>query len=116
MISTIRSLWRQSPKLLLSFVVALCLTLFFLGNIVWQAVYWANHRDLAVQPWMTVGYIGKSWDLDPPEIDKRAGLPLPDGEPKTLLDIAAERGVPVSDLVALVEETIAQMRAEEDQQ
>ena len=38
----------------------------------------STRRDEAeIAPWMTVGYIGRSWGLDPVEIDTRAGLPLP---------------------------------------
>lgn len=108
-----RSLWKDHPRLVLAFSVALALTLFFIGNIVVQAVYWANHRDEVVQPWMTVGYVGKSWGLMPHRIDEVAGLPQPKDRPMTLIEIATQRGVPVSEVIAQVEAAIAQLQAEE---
>lgn len=109
-----RRLWRSHPRLVLAFVLALSLSLFFAGRLVWSVAYWANHRQEAVQAWMTVGYVGRSWQLDPREIDARAGLPLPEGKPLTLQEIADARGVPVAEIIAQVERTIAEMRAEED--
>lgn len=103
---------RSHPRLMIAFALAVLFSLFFAGRLVFHAVYWANHRQEAVEPWMTVGYIGRSWDLDPREIDTRAGLPLPQGRPLTLEEIARERGVPVEEIVALVEATVAAMRAE----
>lgn len=112
----IRTLWRSSPKLLMAFVAALSLTLYFIGSITWQAVYWANHRNMAVQPWMTVGYVANSWGLNGRDIDLTAGLPLPDGHPLTLIEIAVQRGVPVADVVAAVEAAIVTLQAKEPKQ
>lgn len=107
-----RRLWQTHPRVLAGFVLASALALFFAGRILWGLVYWADHRNEAVQPWMTVGYVGRSWGLDPREIDRAAGLPLPEGHPLTLEEIARRRGVPVGDIIALVEATVAAMRAE----
>lgn len=98
---------------MLGFLLALAVTLFFLGRIVVSAIYWSAHAEEPIRPWMTVGYIGHSWDLPAREIDERAGLPLPvEGRPFTLQEIAADRGVPVEEIIALVEATVAEMRAE----
>lgn len=107
-----RRLWKSHPRLLAGFVLAAALALFFTGRILFGLFYWAEHRDEAVQPWMTVGYVGRSWGLDPREIDARAGLPLPEGHPLTLEEIARDRGVPVAEILALVEATVAAMEAE----
>jgi hypothetical protein len=109
-----KTLWKTHPHLLISFLLVAALALFFAGRILWGVVYWAEHRNEDVQPWMTVGYVGRSWDIDPREIDLRAGLPLPEGHPLTLQEIASQRGVPVAEIVALVEATIAEMQAERD--
>jgi hypothetical protein len=102
---------RRHPKLFAAFVLALVLALFFAGRIVVRAVYWSQHREEAVAPWMTVGYVGRSWRLDPRAIDAEAGLPLPEGRPLTLEQIAASRGVPVAQVIAEVEAAIATLRA-----
>ena len=107
---TVKRLWANHPRLLLAFVLASTLALFFAGRLIVSAVYWSNHRLEVVQPWMTVGYVGRSWRLDPREIDAVAGLPAPDGHPQTLEDIARQRGVPVADVVAQVEAAVAALR------
>lgn len=110
-------LWRQRPILVSGFVLACALTLFFLGRFTVQAIYWSNpdHHNQSVQGWMTVGYVGKSWDLDPREIDALAGLPLPEqkGRPQPLAEIAEDRGVPVQQVIADVEKAIATLRAQQ---
>ncbi len=107
-----KSLWKSHPRLLAGFALAAALALFFGGRILFGVIYWADHQDEAVQPWMTVGYVGRSWGLDPREIDARAGLPFPEGNPLTLDEIARQRGVPVAEIVDLVKATVAAMEAE----
>lgn len=106
------SLWRKRPILTSAFLLACAVTLFFAGRIVVQAVYWQTHQDVAVEPWMTVGYVARSWDLDPRTLDRLAGLPLPQvkGRPQPLSEIAKDRGVPVETIIAEVEAAIATLR------
>lgn len=110
-------LWRQRPLLVSAFVLTTALTLFFGIRFIAQAVYWANpaHHQQAIEPWMTAGYIGKSWDLDPRALDAQAGLPLPQekGRPQPLSEIAQDRGIPVADLIAQVEKAVQELKAKE---
>lgn len=109
------TLWRQRPVLVSAFVLATALTLFFGGRLVVQAVYWSNpaHQNQQVQGWMTVGYIARSWQLKGPQLDAEAGLPTPraKGHPQPLSEIAKDRGVPVSQVIAEVEAAIARLKA-----
>ncbi|MFO1202688.1 MAG: hypothetical protein U1E58_08635 [Tabrizicola sp.] len=107
------TLWRARPLLTSAFLLACALTLFFAVRFVGHTVYWANHQDEAVRPWMTVGYVAQSWGLDGREIDAAAGLPMPEvkGHPQTLAEIAADRGVPVADVIAEVEAAVAKLKA-----
>jgi hypothetical protein len=107
------TLWRARPVLTTAFLLACAMTLFFAGRSVVQTIYWANHRDEAVRPWMTVGYVARSWGLDGREIDALAGLPLPEvkGHPQTLAEIAADRAVPVAEVIAEVEAAVAKLEA-----
>jgi hypothetical protein len=102
-------LWRTRPVLTSAFVLACVLTLFFALRVVYGAVYWANHKNVDVRGWMTVGYIAKSWDLKGPDLDALARLPTPKvkGHPQPLAEIAKDRGVPVADVIAEVEAAIA---------
>jgi hypothetical protein len=64
---------------------------------------------------MTVGYVGRSWDLNPREIDAEAGLPPPEvaGRPLTLQGIADGRGVAVEEVIGLVEDAVRTLRGQE---
>ena len=106
-------LWRARPVLTSAFLLACAVTLFFAGRFAVYTVYWANHREMPVQAWMTVGYVARSWGLDGREIDALAGLPLPEvkGRPQPLSEIAADRGVPVTEVIADVEAALATLRA-----
>jgi hypothetical protein len=112
-VSRFLKLWRVRPWLTSAFLLACVLTVVFAVRFVGHTVYWANHRDEAVRPWMTVGYVARSWGLDGREIDALAGLPLPEvkGHPQTLAEIAADRGVPVAEVIAEVESAVAKLKA-----
>ncbi len=107
------ALARRHPFLVLAFVLVLLASLVLAGRITYRAIYWSQHQQEAIQPWMTVGYVGRSWGLDPRDIDTRAGLPLPAlGKPLTMEQIARNLGVPVAAVIATVEATVAKMLAE----
>lgn len=109
------TLWRARPWLTSAFVLACVVTVVFAGRFAVFTAYWATHHEMPVQPWMTVGYVARSWNLDGREIDAVAGLPLPavKGHPQTLREIASDRGVPVETVIAEVEAAIAKLRASE---
>jgi hypothetical protein len=108
-------LWRSRPILTSAFLLACALTLFFAGRFVVQAVYWSSHDEAPVQPWMTVGYVARSWGLDPHAIDTLAGLPTPEvkGHPQPLAEIAKDRGVPVETLIEAVETAVDALLADQ---
>lgn len=117
--NTLRRLWAEQRLVLIAFVIAVGLAAFFGGRIVVRAVYWANpahHRQLP-EPWMTPGYIARSWHLRPEEIDRTLGEGvgpgfIPDGPP-TLERIAAKLGVPVGELTARLTTALPALAAQE---
>ena len=106
-------LFGRHPYLMSVLVLSLCLALFFAGRFTLRAIYWETHQKEPVAGWMTVGYLGRSWGLDPREIDRLAGLPLPEGRPLTLEEIAEIRSLPVTQVIAEVEAAIALLLAEQ---
>jgi hypothetical protein len=117
-----KQIFRAHPYAATGFVLATAVTLFFVVRILVSAIYWANpaHHNETVKPWMTVGYIGTSWHLEPAEIDALAGLPGPkDGTgkshhgPWTLQQIADARGVPVADVINEVNAALAKLQADQ---
>lgn len=107
-------LWRARPWLTTAFLLACGVTLFFAGRFTVYSVYWATHREVPVEPWMTVGYVARSWGLDPRALDAAAGLPTPEvkGHPQPLREIARDRGVPVAEVIAEVEAAVETLRTQ----
>lgn len=104
---------RLNPWLVAAFVLAALVTLVFAVRTIVGVASWHPPENEPIRSWMTVGYIGRSWDLDPRRIDAVAGLPLPVNRPLTLAEIATQRDVPVETVIAEVEAAIAAIRAED---
>lgn len=113
--SVMMKTWRRHPVLITTFSLSLIATLYFLGHLVFHLIYWETHENVPIQPWMTVGYVGKSWGVKPRALDQEAGLPIPEGRPLTLAEIAAKRGVPVETLIADVEAAVQRLKAKRDE-
>lgn len=113
--SRLMTLWRARPWLTSAFLLACAVTLFFAGRFTVYTAYWATHQEVPVEPWMTVGYVARSWGIDPRTLDEAAGLPEPEvkGRPQPLVEIARDRGVPVAEVIADVEAALAELRAQE---
>ena len=112
MIARLVTLWKLRPWLTSAFLIACALALFFAGRALLHGTEWARDGHEPVRPWMTVGYIARSWDVDPRALDALADLPLPEvkGHPQPLSEIAADRGVPVETIIAKVEHAIKELR------
>ena len=106
---------RRHPWLTAAFLLFTALALWLLVETFDHARSWQGAPEEVVRPWMTVGYVGRSWDLNPRAIEGVAGLPLPEeaGRPLTLQEIADRRGVSVEEIIVLVEEAIRTLREEE---
>ena len=111
--SRLVTLWWARPWLTSAFLLACAVTLFFAGRFVAYSVYWATHQEVPVEPWMTVGYVARSWGLEPRALDAEAGTPMPQvkGHPQTLEEIARDRGVPVDEVIAEVEAAVDRLKA-----
>lgn len=110
---SVKDIFKKHPFLFSAFLLASALTLFFAFRFISSAVYWSQHHEEPIRPWMTIGYIGKSWDLNPRAIDETASLPLPvAGKPYTLQDIADQRGVPVENIIKQVEAAITELKVD----
>jgi len=104
------TVFRRHPYLTGALALTAALALFFAVRFVAGVIYWSAHENEPIRPWMTVGYIGRSWDLNPRVLNDAAGLPKPEGHPLTLAEIADQRGVPVAEVIAGVEAALAQLK------
>lgn len=113
MTSGVRKLWRDQKLLVLAFVVALVVVVFFTGRMAASWIYWADpaHHNVEIRSWMTPGYVAKSYHMPPqPMFAALDYQPIP-GQPRSLKDIADETGRPVSELIATLQAAIIAFRA-----
>ncbi|MDO5529501.1 MAG: hypothetical protein Q4F71_08865 [Paracoccus sp. (in: a-proteobacteria)] len=104
---------RGQRLLALAFVAAMLLTLGLGWRLVDRAIYWSDpaHLHQTPAPWMTVGYLARSWHIAPEELAEALDLPPERRRGRSFAEIAAMQGVPVSEVMArlnarLAEETI----------
>ncbi|MBO6719529.1 MAG: hypothetical protein JJ913_16360 [Rhizobiaceae bacterium] len=110
MLTLVRRLWRDNRLLLIAFAVAAVLTLFFAVRTVAFYVYWAGHQNVAIEGWMTIGYVAHSYRLDPQDLQDALGFDPRQPNRHPLGRIARDMGVPLPDLIARVEAAIEAVR------
>jgi hypothetical protein len=113
LLSDLREVFRRYPLMGGALALSALAALGLLGVGLIDLFFWEPGLNEPVAGWMTVGYIAEAWDLDPREIDLRAGLPLPvDGRPFTLAEAAEMQGVPLADVIARLQATVDALLAE----
>ncbi|MFC3164822.1 hypothetical protein [Ciceribacter thiooxidans] len=106
-------LWREHRVLLLAFVAASALALFFAARFAFYVVYWSapEHRDQPIENWMTIGYIARSYDLPREALAEALGIgPLGSGRRPTVEQLARDRGVKPEEFRAEIDRAIARLR------
>jgi len=108
----LRHLWNRHRILLSMFALALALTTVFAVRMVVSTMHWSDpgNRDLAIEGWMPVRYVARSWNV-PPEVVADALALMPDAR-MTVSDIAEERSSDVATIRAEMTAAILLWRAE----
>lgn len=111
--SRLAYLWAHHRIALLLFCAALGLSGLFLTRAGLQMVYWNDpaKQDQTIQGWMTPRYVSMSYRL--PMDKMQSALDLSPGEAarESLAKIAAQRDMPLPDLIAKIEDAITRHRA-----
>ncbi len=109
----LRRLWTEHRLLTLAFGLALALTLVFAARTVAFWVYWNDpaRQEMAIEGWMTPGFVAHSWQVDRRVVGDALGLE-PGSPRQTLAEIAAARGVPLAEIEAEVMAAIRAARAQ----
>src|SRR4051812_11621742 len=108
---TMRKLGWHQWVLLLLFLGALLGTGLFGVRTVRRAIYWRNHRDEQIRPWMSVSYVARSYRVPPHLLYQAIGqMPLPHDR-RPLRELAREQNRPVEDLIAELQKAIIQARS-----
>lgn len=97
------------------FVIFLAGAAFFGLRTVMFATHWSNPANIErpLEPWMTIRYVARSYDVDPLALAASLGVTAAPGHRRTLEDLAEERGESYADFAARVEAELARMRADD---
>lgn len=97
----LRILWDHHKPTLFLLGLALVMALFFATRFAVHWVYWNDQRNYhtEIEPWMTIGFVARSWHRAPESVALLIGNP-DDLHRKTLEEIAQDQGRPVEDLIA----------------
>jgi hypothetical protein len=101
--------WRQWAAVI-AFVLALMLTGLFAARTVRHALYWHNHKDEIIRPWMNVPYISHSYRVPPHVLNQAINLQPTLHDRRPLREIAREQNRPVETLIAQLQDAIVHAR------
>ncbi len=104
------AIWRHNRLLVLAFLVALSLAVFFGLGALRHAHDFKTIPDQTIQGWMTPRYVSHSWDLPRDTMIETLDL-QPESGRFTLEELAEDRGIPVAVLIERIEAAITRHRA-----
>jgi hypothetical protein len=110
---TLRAIWREHRVLALALAVAVAVTLALGARFVAKTVYWSQHREARIEDWMTLGYVGRSWSVEPETLAAAAGVEPGAARGRTLAEIARASGEDPAALRARIEAAVAAAREAE---
>jgi hypothetical protein len=106
----LRDLWREHRLLLGALVLALVVTAFFAVRLGMHAVYWNQHRDMPIEPWMTIGQVAQSYRVERDDLARAVGVEAGRRDRLTLAQIAGRTGRSVDEVEADLRAAIAAQR------
>ena len=86
----LKYLWKNNRLLLIGFSIASLVTLGFLVKFSLSVIYWSNNRDAAIEPWMPIGYIARSYNVERGWLLEQTGLPRGEDRVRLSIEAAAE--------------------------
>ena len=87
----LKYLWNHNKFLLIGFSIASLVTLGFLAKFTFSVIYWSNNRDAAIEPWMPIGYIARSYKVERDWLMEQTGLPRDESRVRFSIEAAAEK-------------------------
>ncbi len=108
-----RTVWKQHPWATAILSLASLAALIFAVRLAVFTIYWMDpaHREVAVEGWMTPGYVAMSWQIPKPVVMEMLGLDERPEERVQIKDLAAQKGIPVAELIAELEAALAAEKA-----
>lgn len=109
----LKFLWNHHKLLLIGFSIATLVTTGFLIKLTISLIFWSNNRDTVIEPWMPIGYIARSYEVEREWLVLQTGLPAEDDRARLSIDNAAETaGVSFEEMRAQLLAAIKAQRAE----
>lgn len=109
----VKYLWQNNRFLLIGFSIATLVTLAFLTKLTISLVFWSNNRDAAIEPWMPIGYIARSYDVERDWLFSQAGLTKEQyGQRISIEDASTEVGIPYDEMRSRLLAAIETQRAQ----
>lgn len=92
----------------LGFLLALVAVLFFSVRLVGSVIYWSDptHQAMTPEPWMSPGFLERSWDLPPESLASVIGIDPAETRGRSLAEIARDQGETVEELIARIEASL----------
>ena len=87
---TLKHLWQHHRLLLIGFSIATLVTVLFLVKFTLSVVFWSNNQDVAIEPWMPIGFIARSYDVDRDWLANQTGIPADALRPRESIKAAAD--------------------------
>jgi len=102
----------QQWLVVLAFVLVVSFTGIFALRAVRRAVYWHRHQDETIRPWMSLGYIARSYGVPPWVLYQALGLPPKAGGPdrRPIREIAREQHRSVEEVIGILQDAIVHAR------
>jgi hypothetical protein len=98
---------RQRILLVIGFVTALALTLFFGGRFIGR-LFWRPNRE-PIREWMSIPYVGRAYGFPPPVLYEAIGMvPNRDNDHTPIRDLAQQLNLTSAELIQKLEARIAQ--------
>jgi hypothetical protein len=97
--------WRQWTMLVI-FALVVTVTGLFAVRTVRRAIYWRQHRDETIRPWMTVPYVAHSHRVPPRVLYEALGIPHPPHDRRPLRQIAREQNVSIDHVMETLQKAI----------
>ena len=95
----------------IAFVLVISFTGIFAVRTVRRAIYWHYHQDEPIRPWMSLGYIARSYNVPPWVLQQALGLPPRNGpDRRPIREIAREQNRSVNEVIAILQNAIVHAR------
>lgn len=108
--------WREHRFVFIGFVAAALLTIFFTIKIIGGVIYWSQHRNAELEPWMSIGYIAHSYRVPPRVLADALALTRDEAKHKPIGEIAEDAGMEFPRLRSEILTAIDTARDRRDQQ